>query len=65
MIGDAPIKIRQTNQKILPNQNGFTMVKNPPKLIQIPPTKGDLSNDTTVNPPLFSLVNTFNIQYSM
>jgi hypothetical protein len=23
--------------------------------------KGDLSNDTTVNPPLFSLVNTFNL----
>jgi hypothetical protein len=23
--------------------------------------KGDLSNDTTVSPPLFSLVNTFNI----
>jgi hypothetical protein len=23
--------------------------------------KGDLSNDTTVSPPLFSLVNTFNV----
>jgi hypothetical protein len=37
MIGDVPIKIRQTNQKTLPN-GGFTMVKNPPKLIQISPT---------------------------
>ncbi len=26
--------------------------------------KQDLSNDTTVNPPLFSLVNTFNIKNS-
>jgi hypothetical protein len=24
--------------------------------------KGDLSNSTTFNPPLFSLVNTFNLQ---
>jgi hypothetical protein len=36
MIGYAPIEIRQTNQKT-PN-GGFTMGKNPPKLIQIPPT---------------------------
>jgi hypothetical protein len=25
--------------------------------------KGDLSNDTTVNPPLFSLVNTFKYSF--
>jgi hypothetical protein len=25
--------------------------------------KGDLSNNTTLNPPLFSLVNTFNLCY--
>jgi hypothetical protein len=37
MIGDAHIKIRQTNQKT-PLYGGFTMVKNPPKLIQTPPT---------------------------
>ena len=37
MIGDAHIKIRQTNQKTL-LYGGFTMVKNPPKLIQMPPT---------------------------
>jgi hypothetical protein len=43
MIGDGSLKLRQTNKKILatpgaiPN-SGFTIVKNPPKLIQIPPT---------------------------
>ncbi len=88
----------------VPNR-GFTIVKNPQKLFQIPPTsdvgkqlliandrnkvrwlvlgllqdgacmdlyenhsenslKGDLSNDATVNPPLFSLVNTFKLNYS-
>jgi hypothetical protein len=43
MIGDAHIKIRQTNQKTLAmygavHNGGFTMVKNPPKLIQMSPT---------------------------
>jgi hypothetical protein len=43
MIGDGPLKMRQTNKKTtltfgaVPN-NGFTNVKNPPKFIQIPPT---------------------------
>jgi hypothetical protein len=37
MIGDAHRKIRQTNQKTL-TLWGFPMVKNPPKLIQMPPT---------------------------
>jgi hypothetical protein len=43
MIGDALTKMRQTNKKTLatfvavPN-SGFTIVKNFPKLIQIPPT---------------------------
>jgi hypothetical protein len=27
--------------------------------------KGDPSNDTTVNPPLFSLVNTFNVGHQL
>jgi hypothetical protein len=27
--------------------------------------KGDLSNDTTFNPPLFSLVNTFKLLHDM
>jgi hypothetical protein len=36
MIGDAHIKIRQTDQKTL-LYGGFTMVKNPSKLIQMPP----------------------------
>jgi hypothetical protein len=43
MIGDAHRKIRQTNQKTLAmfeavRNGGFTMVKNPPKLIQKSPT---------------------------
>jgi hypothetical protein len=43
MIGDAPIKIRQTKKKTLVTfvavpDSGFIIVKNPPKLIQIPPT---------------------------
>jgi hypothetical protein len=102
MIGDAHIKIRQTNQKTL--YGGFTMVKKSPKINSNAANnfssdvrqqlliandrnrvrwlalglsrdgacidlyenhsenslKGDLSIDTTVNPPLFSLVNTFN-----
>jgi hypothetical protein len=39
MIGDAHIKIRQTNQ-MSPQTlyGGFPMVKNPPNLIQMPPT---------------------------
>jgi hypothetical protein len=37
MIGDANIKIRQTNQKTL-TLWGFSNGKNPPKLIQMPPT---------------------------
>jgi len=43
MIGDAPTKMRQTNEKTLATFGavpfcGVTLVKNPPKLIQIPPT---------------------------
>jgi hypothetical protein len=43
MIGDAPKKMRETNEKTLASFGavpycGFTIVKNPPKLIQIPPT---------------------------
>jgi hypothetical protein len=43
MIGDAPTKMRQTNEKTLATYGavpycGVTIVKNPPKLIQIPPT---------------------------
>jgi hypothetical protein len=43
MIGDGPLKMGQTNKKTtltfgaVPN-NGFTIVKNPPILIQILPT---------------------------
>jgi hypothetical protein len=43
MIGDAPIKMRQTIKKThvtlraVPD-SGFIIVKNPPKRIQIPPT---------------------------
>jgi hypothetical protein len=37
MIGDAHIKIRQRNQKTL-TLGGFPTVKNPPILIQMPPT---------------------------
>jgi hypothetical protein len=36
MIGDAPIKSAKQIKRHLPNR-GFAMVKNPPKLIQIPP----------------------------
>ncbi len=36
MIGDAPIKIGETNQQL--TDGGFPEVKNLPKLIQIPPT---------------------------
>jgi hypothetical protein len=43
MIGDAPTKMRQTNEKTLASLGavsycGLTIVKNPTKLIQIPPT---------------------------
>jgi len=43
MIGDAPIKMCQTNKKTLVTfgavpDSGFIIVKNPPKLIQITPT---------------------------
>jgi len=43
MIGDGPEKMRQTNKKTTQTfravpYNGFTIVKNPPKFIQIPPT---------------------------
>jgi hypothetical protein len=43
MISDGPLKVHQTNKKTTPMfgavpNNGFTIVKNPPKLIQIPPT---------------------------
>jgi hypothetical protein len=44
MIGDGPLKICQTNKNILSTfaqyliPSGFTIMKNPPTLIQIPPT---------------------------
>jgi hypothetical protein len=43
MIGDGPSKMRQTNKKTTPTfgtvpNNGFTIVKNPQKFIQIQPT---------------------------
>jgi hypothetical protein len=43
MIGDAPTKMRQTNEKRLATfgavpHRGVTIVKNTQKLVQIPPT---------------------------
>jgi hypothetical protein len=38
MISDTQIKIRQTYQTLTVANGGFTMVKNPPKLIKMPPT---------------------------
>jgi hypothetical protein len=43
MIGVGPLKMRQTKKRTTPGfgavpNSGFAIVKNPPKLIQIPPT---------------------------
>jgi hypothetical protein len=43
MIGDGPLKMRQTNKKTtptfgaVPNNVSRKIVKNPPKLVQTPP----------------------------
>jgi hypothetical protein len=40
MLGDGPLKMHQTNKKTIPTfravpNNGFTIEKNPPKLIHL------------------------------
>ncbi len=54
MISGTPTKMRQTNKKALATfgavpDSGFTIIKNPPKLVKIPPTIVHPTSETIID----------------